>query len=75
MTVIPLFFMALGSVAGSYEECVPLVPVVVSLSVRLGWDVLTGLGMSILAAGCGFGAGVCNPFTVGVAQELAVGYC
>ena len=30
-----------------------------------------GLGISILAAGCGFAAGVCNPFTVGVAQELA----
>jgi len=27
--------------------------------------------MSILAIGCGFSAGVCNPFTVGVAQELA----
>ena len=71
LAVIPLFFMILGSVAGSYEECVPLVPVVVALSIRLGWDVLTGLGMSILAAGCGFAAGVCNPFTVGVAQELA----
>lgn len=71
LAVIPLFFMAIGSVAGSYEECVPLVPVVVALAVRLGWDVLTGLGMSILAAGCGFAAGVCNPFTVGVAQELA----
>lgn len=71
LAVIPLFFMMLGSVAGSYEECVPLVPVVVALAIRLGWDVLTGLGMSILAAGCGFAAGVCNPFTVGVAQELA----
>ena len=27
--------------------------------------------MSLLAAGCGFSAGICNPFTVGVAQELA----
>ena len=27
--------------------------------------------MSLLAAGCGFAAGVCNPFTVGVAQQLA----
>ena len=71
LAVIPLFFMALGSAAGSFEECVPLVPVVVALAVRLGWDALTGLGMSILAAGCGFAAGVCNPFTVGVAQELA----
>lgn len=70
LVVIPLFFMMLGSMVGTYEECVPLVPVVVALSLRLGWDALTGLGMSILAAGCGFAAGVCNPFTVGVAQEV-----
>ena len=47
------------------------IPLVVGLSIKLGWDALTGLGMSILAAGCGFASGVCNPFTVGVAQELA----
>lgn len=70
LAVIPLFFMVLGSMVGTYEECVPLVPVVVALAIRLGWDALTGLGMSILAAGCGFAAGLCNPFTVGVAQEL-----
>ena len=70
LAVIPLFFMLLGSVAGTFEECVPLVPVVVALALRFGWDALTGLGMSILAAGCGFAAGVCNPFTIGVAQEL-----
>ncbi len=70
LAVIPLFFMTLGSAVGTFEECVPLVPVVVALAVRLGWNALTGLGMSILAAGCGFAAGVCNPFTVGVAQEL-----
>lgn len=70
LAVIPLFFMILGSVAGTYEECVPLVPVVVALAIRLGWDALTGLGMSILAAGCGFAAGICNPFTIGVAQGI-----
>ena len=70
MAMIIFFFMALGSFIGSYEECVPLVPIVVALSISLGWDDLTGLGMSILAIGCGFAAGVCNPFTVGVAQNL-----
>lgn len=70
LAVIPLFFMILGSVAGTFEECVPLVPVVVALAIRLGWDALTGLGMSILAAGCGFAAGICNPFTIGVAQGI-----
>ena len=71
MAIIMLFFMALGSLIGSFEECVPLVPLVIALAVNLGWDPLTGLGMSMLAVGCGFAAGVCNPFTVGVAQQLA----
>lgn len=71
MAVIILFFMAMGAMIGSFEECVPLVPIVVALSVNLGWDALTGVGMSLLAVGCGFAAGVCNPFTVGVAQQLA----
>ena len=71
MALIVLIFMAMGSMIGSFEECVPLVPIVVALAVDLGWDALTGIGMSLLAAGCGFAAGVCNPFTIGVAQELA----
>lgn len=71
LAVVTLFFMAMGSLVGSFEECVPLVPIVVALSVSLGWDALTGIGMSLLAAGCGFAAGVFNPFTVGVAQSLA----
>lgn len=71
MAVVTFFFMAMGAMIGSFEECVPLVPLAVSLSVGLGWDLLTGIGMSLLAAGCGFASGVCNPFTVGVAQQLA----
>ena len=71
LALVTLFFMAMGSCIGSFEEAVPLVPIVVALAIRLGWDALVGLGMSLLAIGCGFSAGVCNPFTVGVAQELA----
>ena len=71
MAVVTLFFMAMGAFIGSFEECVPLVPIVVALAVSLGWDDLTGMGMSLLAVGCGFASGVCNPFTVGVAQSLA----
>ena len=71
MAVISLLFMAIGATIGSFEECVPLVPIVVALAVNLGWDPLTGIGMSLLSVGCGFAAGVCNPFTVGVAQQLA----
>lgn len=71
LAVVSLFFMLMGSFIGSFEECVPLVPMVVALAIRLGWDAFVGVGMSLLAIGCGFAAGVCNPFTIGVAQELA----
>jgi len=71
MAVIMFFFMALGSLIGSFEEVVPMVPIVVALAVRFGWDPLTGLAMSLLSVGCGFAAGIFNPFTVGIAQELA----
>ncbi len=71
MAVIIFFFMAMGAMIGSFEECVPMVPLVVSLACLLGWDSLTGMGMSLLSVGCGFASGVCNSFTVGVAQTLA----
>ena len=71
MAIITLFFMSMGALIGSFEECIPLVPIVTQLAVGLGWDVMTGLAMSLLAVGCGFASGLCNPFTVGIAQNLA----
>ncbi len=43
----------------------------VALAYSLGWDSLVGLGMSVLAVNLGFSAAIANPFTIGVAQELA----
>ena len=71
LAIITLFFMGMGALIGSFEECIPLVPIVTQLAVGLGWDVMTGLSMSLLAVGCGFASGLCNPFTVGIAQNLA----
>lgn len=69
--IVTLFFMAMGTLVGSFEECVPLVPIAAALAASMGWDAMVGLGMSLLAIGCGFATGICNPFTVGVAQQLA----
>lgn len=71
LVMVALFFMLLGTFAGSFEEVVPLVPLVVALSYAMGWDALLGLGMSVLAVCCGFSSAVGNPFTVGIAQQLA----
>ena len=69
--VLPLIFMLLGTLIGSFEEVIPLAAIVVALAIRLGWDRYQGLTMSLLAVGCGFAVGVMNPFTVGIAQSLA----
>lgn len=71
MLVIAFMFMTLGAFFGIFEEVVPLVPVIIALSYSLGWDALTGLGMSILAVNLGFSVAITNPFTIGVAQNLA----
>lgn len=71
LTIVSVFFMAMGTLVGSFEECIPLVPIVVGVAVGLGWDPQLGLGMSLLAVSCGFATAMTNPFTVGVAQSLA----
>lgn len=68
--ILPFCFVFLGTSAGMFEELIPLVPVVILLSYAFGWDALVGLAMSVLAACFGFTAGVVNPFTVGIAQNL-----
>jgi len=71
MAILILFFMSLGAFVGVFEEVVPLAPLVMLLSRKMGWDDLTGLAITVLACGVGFAAAVTNPFTIGVAQQLA----
>lgn len=71
MAILILFFMAMGSLVGSFEEVIPMAPIVVALAIALGWDAVTGVAITLLATGCGFAAGIANPFTIGVAQGLA----
>lgn len=70
LSLVSLFFMLLGTCAGIFEESVLLAPIAVALAIGLGFDVFTGLFISILSTGFGFAAGVFNPFTTGVAQKL-----
>jgi uncharacterized ion transporter superfamily protein YfcC len=71
LLVLTLFFMVLGGFFGILEEAVPLVPIIIALAYTLGWDTLTGLGISILATNVGFSTAVFNFFTIGTAQRLA----
>jgi uncharacterized ion transporter superfamily protein YfcC len=71
LLIITFFFMALGAFFGIFEEIIPLVPIMIALAYSLGWDSLTGLGMSVLATNVGFSTAVFNPFTIGISQQLA----
>ncbi|MDR0760318.1 MAG: AbgT family transporter [Treponema sp.] len=69
--IMILFFMILTSFVGIYEGLVPMIIFIIPIAISLGWDSLTGLGMSLLPMSFGFAAAVTNPFTIAVAQRIA----
>ena len=66
-----LFFMIVSSFVGIYEGMVPMVIFIIPIAISLGWDTMTGLGMSLLPLAFGFASSVTNPFTIAVAQRIA----
>ena len=71
IAVMVLFGMFLSSTAGVLEEALTLVPIAVAISLAMGWDSLTGIGMSFVAVAFGFTAATFNPFNVITVQKLA----
>ncbi len=66
-----LFFMAFGSFFGMFEELVTLLPIVIILMLSLGFDSMIGLGVCMLSACFGFSSAITNPFSVGLASQMA----
>lgn len=66
-----LIFMLFGSFFGMFEELVTLVPIIVVFMLSMGMDTMTGLGACLLAACFGFSAAITNPFSVGLAAQVA----
>jgi uncharacterized ion transporter superfamily protein YfcC len=48
MAIIIFFFMFVAAALGIFESMIPLIVFIVPLAIRLGWDSLTGLGLSLL---------------------------
>ncbi len=69
--IVMLVFSVGGAVFGMAEETLPFIPIMVTLSIALGFDSLTGVGIVLAGAGAGFAGAFMNPFTVGVAQGIA----
>ena len=72
--VIPVsmtLFSLGGAVFGMGESTIAFVLVTIPLSIRLGYDTITGICMCYLATQIGFAGAFFNPFTVGIAQSIA----
>jgi len=69
--ILSVAFATGGAVEGMWEEIIALVPVLLLLARRVGFDPLTVIAMSLGAAGIGSTFGPVNPFNVGIAQKLA----
>lgn len=72
LTVVLMTVMAVGgSTLGMGEEFIPLIPIFLIVSKRLGYDRVFGMALVIVSAQVGFAASTTNPFTVNVAQGIA----
>ena len=72
LVVILMVVVAVGaSTLGMGEEFIPLIPLFLIVSKKLGYDRVFGLGIVWLATECGFAAATTNPFTVNIAQGIA----
>lgn len=72
LIIILMFVVAVGgSTLGMGEEFIPLVPLFLIVSKRLGYDRIFGLAIVWVASGVGFAAATTNPFTVNIAQSIA----
>lgn len=69
--MIMLLFGLFGAVFGMSEETIAFVAVVIPLAKSLGYDEIIGVCMVYVAAHVGFAGAMLNPFTIGIAQDMA----
>ncbi len=71
LMLIMLMFSLFGAVFGMSEETIAFIIIFVPMAVSMGYDSLTGVAVSYLAAHVGFAGAMLNPFTIGIAQGIA----
>ncbi len=71
LITVSLIFFTLGALENMQEEIIPLVPVLLVLTKRLGFPNLTAVAISVGAAAVGASFSPINPFQVGIAQKIA----
>ncbi len=71
ITLVMLLFSLFGAVFGMSEETIAFVIIVIPLAISMGYDSIVGVCMVYVAAHVGFAGAILNPFTIGIAQDMA----
>lgn len=71
ITLVMLMFSFFGAIFGMSEETIAFIIIFVPLAVSMGYDSIVGVSMAFIGAGIGFAGCLMNPFTLGIAQEIA----
>jgi uncharacterized ion transporter superfamily protein YfcC len=71
VAITMLLFSLGGSFIGMAEESLMYIPIVIPISLALGFDVITGTAIVLFGMGIGFTTAIANPFTVGIAQSIS----
>lgn len=72
--IIPIFITLIGiasSTIGVFEEMMPFIPVFAGICVAMGYDAIVGMSIVALGTAIGYSGAIVNPFTVGMAQNIA----
>lgn len=69
--VFMIFFAIGGTTFGMFEECYALIPAFIVIAITLGYDRITGGAIVFVGVATGFAAATLNPFTIGVASNVA----
>lgn len=70
IAIIAFVFMLFGSFFGLFEEMLSLLPIIVMLTISLGFDGYTGFLICIVSCAFGFASAITNPFTVIAASSI-----
>lgn len=71
IVLLMLIFSVCGATFGMSESVLVFIMLTIPMARAMGYDSITGLSVSFLAAGVGFAGALTNPFTIGIAQGIA----
>ncbi|RVU54691.1 YfcC family protein [Anaerosphaera multitolerans] len=71
LVIIMIIFACFGGFLGWNEQIVPFIPIIISLCIALGYDLMTGVACSAMIDMLSFSISPTSVYTVGISHEIA----